>query len=179
MGLDMYLSEERYLSNWAHNEGKDSYKQGEKVLKTIGATDLMDRTTGGVEVKFPVAYWRKANAIHSWFVEYVQNGVDNCASYQVSTGQLETLVGRCQAILTAKASGGPNWIAIAKDPEFGLPPEEGFFFGNTDIDDKDGAKWYLMDLEYTIERLLPVIIRLRDEDVEYFDKGTISYQSSW
>jgi hypothetical protein len=178
MGLDMYLSEERYLSNWAHNEGKDSYSQGEKVLKIIGATDLMDRNTGGVEVKFPVAYWRKANAIHNWFVTYVQNGVDNCASYHVSTEELETLVGRCQAILTASSTGG-NWQAIANDPEFGLPPTEGFFFGGTDIENEDGAKWYLADLEGTIEMLMPVIVHMNDEDVDYFDKGMISYQASW
>jgi hypothetical protein len=31
-----------------------------------------------------LAYWRKANQIHNWFVKNVQNGQDNCMPYEVS-----------------------------------------------------------------------------------------------
>ncbi|NLK92374.1 MAG: hypothetical protein GX273_04465 [Bacteroidales bacterium] len=39
-----------------------------------------------------IMYWRKANEIHNWFVENVQNGVDDCGYYEVSIDQLYDLM---------------------------------------------------------------------------------------
>ena len=30
-------------------------------------------------------YWRKANAIHGWFVKNAQQGIDDCRTYSVDT----------------------------------------------------------------------------------------------
>ena len=35
-----------------------------------------------------VGYWRKANQIHKWFVDNVQDGVDDCGEYKVTKEQL-------------------------------------------------------------------------------------------
>ena len=73
-----------------------------------------------------VAYWRKANAIHKWFVDNVQSGKDDCDSYEVSREQLVKLLGDCEQV---KAH---NELA-----EELLPTQSGFFFGSIEYD-----KWY-------------------------------------
>ena len=45
-----------------------------------------------------IAYWRKANEIHNYFVEYVQHGVDDCGTYDVSKKQLEDLLYKCKEV---------------------------------------------------------------------------------
>lgn len=104
-----------------------------------------------------VGYWRKANAIHKWFVNNVQDGEDDCGYYEVTKEQLEELLGICNT--------------IKSDPESAsslLPTQCGFFFGSTDYDE-----WYMQDIESTIEILTSV---LKETD---FDKQMIAYSSSW
>ena len=43
-----------------------------------------------------IIYWRKANAIHKWFVENVQEGVDDCGEYEVTVEQLTELRDLCK-----------------------------------------------------------------------------------
>jgi len=51
------------------------------------------------EVSLEAMYWRKANAIHGWFVENCQDGEDNCQEYWVSREKLINLKDLCQDIL--------------------------------------------------------------------------------
>ena len=37
-------------------------------------------------------YWRKANAIHQWFVHNAQNDNDDCKKYPVKRKKLESLL---------------------------------------------------------------------------------------
>ena len=48
-------------------------------------------------------YWRKANAIHGWFVRNCQDGVDECEPADVTREQLEQLVADCRTVLANKA----------------------------------------------------------------------------
>lgn len=107
-------------------------------------------------------YWRKANQIHKWFVDNVQNGVDNCGDYYVSTKNLQELLDVCKEV---KAS--PD-----KAPEL-LPTQEGFFFGGTEYDE-----WYFKDIDYTIEQLSKILEEEKqlNEDGFYSD---FEYHSSW
>lgn len=135
-----------------------------------------------------VAYWRKANQIHNWFVENVQDGMDDCGYYEVSRQQLQELLGDCRDVLTyadcelQEMDGGLERIdgewkqtkimgrkIINKDVVADiLPTTSGFFFGSTEYDE-----WYLRDIENTIEQLNEV---LNDTD---FEKDAIFYTSSW
>jgi len=126
MGLDMYL--DRVTKVPAIGESKDSTE---------------------------VAYWRKANAIHAWFVENVQGGVDKCEPHEVIKKQLEELLLIC------------NYVFETRDTEQ-LPTQGGFFFGSTDYD-----QWYLDDLKSTIEQLQKVV------DETDWKNEKIIYQSSW
>jgi hypothetical protein len=61
-------------------------------------------------------YWRKFNALHNWFVANIQDGVDDCGSYEI---QIENLN---DCIATLKE------VAKTKNHKL-LEPKSGFFFG--------------------------------------------------
>lgn len=63
---------------------KKAIKQLEPYfIKRYGAWDK-EHKYGFNSIAEDVGYWRKANAIHAWFVKNVQGGVDNCQSHEVS-----------------------------------------------------------------------------------------------
>ncbi len=70
MGLDMYLNAKRYL--W-HSEDN----LAEQIAENF--PELADARVK--EITAEVMYWRKSNAIHKWFVDNVQGGVDDCGNY--------------------------------------------------------------------------------------------------
>jgi hypothetical protein len=104
-----------------------------------------------------VAYWRKANHIHKWFVDNVQGGVDDCGAYKVTQEQLIQLHNTCNEVLN-----NPNLA------EQLLPTQPGFFFGGTDY-----YEWYYNDLRNTVQII--------DEILEYksYCLDDLYYSSSW
>jgi hypothetical protein len=115
-----------------------------------------------------VAYWRKANAIHAWFVHNFQDDVDECQySKPISREALAGLVERCKRILAGDPANPFDNGAI--DPKIAgelLPTQGGFFFGTYEY-----GEWYREGLRETIEQLEPVIAE-RNDDV-------FVYNSSW
>ena len=148
MGLDMNLTAKRYLSEY--DPGDADLIQGIRDLN-FGVDDLQPK-----EVSFRVMYWRKANAIHRWFVNNVQDGVDNCAEYYVSEEDLITLRDICVEVLSDNTKA-----------ETLLPTQTGFFFGNPEFDE-----WYFNDLRDTVDCLN----KLFEMDTSNFD---FYYSSSW
>jgi hypothetical protein len=150
MGLDMYLRGSLYLSDYAGEEIQ-------QVRNDLGST--LERILGvkaaPKEIKVEVGYWRKANAIHKWFVDTAQGGVDDCKTYDVSREQLRRLRDLCRDALLHRD----------RAPEI-LSTREGFFFGSTDYND-----WYFTDLENTI--------RIIDTALELPDNWYLEYSSSW
>ena len=126
------------------------------VVNAAGVATLVDvESIYGVDVSVNVAYWRKSNQIHNWFVINVQRGEDDCGEYYVSHNKLKELVNTCTLAITNK------------DPNL-LPPREGFFFGSTDVDE-----YYWADIMDTITQLQPILDRPDFENLSFF------YQSSW
>ena len=153
MGLDMYLEAEQYFS--------DMFEPGtyKIILAASGLTDLASKQAPGLTVSVPVAYWRKANAVHNWFVQNVQNGVDDCGRYYVSPEKLGTLYDTVSDALDFYNDGN-----AAKAAEL-LPPTAGFFFGSTELDED-----YKYDLQLTLDQLAPLL------DLSKYD---FYYHSSW
>jgi len=150
MGLDMYLNASRYLSDY--NEADKQKK--EQLFKLF--PELKAYTAQATkEVTVEVGYWRKANAIHNWFVHNVQNGEDNCAKYNVHPDHLMKLKSLCEQVLA------DHNLAVEL-----LPPTGGFFFGSTEIDEG-----YFQDLSDTIQII--------DRVLALPDGWWIEYQSSW
>ena len=163
MGLDMYLIRKRKNIKEAI-ENYDWYPDDE------------------------IAYWRKANQIHKWFVDNIQDGNDDCGYYEVKKEDLQELVDICNRIIReTKLIDGKvlsreyyeNGEHI-KEYEIGkvidnqklceelLPSQSGFFFGGTDYDE-----WYFNDIEYTKNRLEAIIQLLE------WDLYDVYYGSSW
>lgn len=148
MGLDMYLNAKRYLFHKGDSEIVD-------VIKAEGIEGMGDMTPK--EISCSAMYWRKANAIHKWFVDNVQDGEDDCREYEVSEEQLSLLANLCRHVCKERG----ETVEM-------LPPCEGFFFGSTKLDD-----YYWEELERTaseIEKLL---------SVRGIEKWYFTYQSSW
>lgn len=168
MGLDMYLSAKKYVSKYGFNgggwENRTPNPEFEEITQKSGLQSFCEDPSVniyGATVSVNAAYWRKANQIHQWFVNNVQDGNDNCGEYYVSDEQLEELRSVCNEILANRGD-----TSFAEDL---LPPAEGFFFGSTDFDE-----WYYQDIEYTAERLKEILeMKENDHNVSFY------YQSSW
>lgn len=154
MGLDMYFSAKKYMSKYFDTA---DVKRIEQVNDIFGVTGIEDEDYGAQEVTFRVAYWRKANAIHDWFVKNCQDGRDECQEAWVSREQMQELIDICKQI-----------IADPKKADDLLPTASGFFFGSTEYDD-----WYMGQLQYTADRMEKI---LKDPA---FAKADFYYQSSW
>lgn len=160
MGLDMYLHKKTYIgAKWEHRNVKGT------VYLTMGGKELPIRLERISTIDEEVGYWRKANHIHKWFVENVQDGKDDCGEYCVSVEQLKKLLDDCKAVLEKKDKRGAK--KTAKEV---LPTQEGFFFGSTDYDEG-----YWQDIQDTIE-ILEVVI---NEELQGRTGGDYYYHSSW
>ena len=165
MGLDMYLNARKHLSKIDYKalQANDelTYNSPEAVYPKFNdlmeITQLTDVATDmyGASVEVTCAYWRKANQIHNWFVTNIQEGNDNCGEYYVSQDKLIELLALCTHSLEKK------------DPSL-LPPQGGFFFGGTDIDE-----WYWRDLTNTINQLERIFALPEVDNLSFY------YNSSW
>jgi hypothetical protein len=147
MGLDMYLTAKRYIYDFG-DDGKALREQ------------LQDLKVNGMNVKelsYEAGYWRKANAIHQWFVINVQKGVDNCREYLVTTEQLEKLLELVNEVLRNRDKA-----------EELLPTCNGFFFGSDLYD--EGYFDDLLQTKAIIENILSI------DDLPKYD---FYYTSSW
>lgn len=151
MGLDMFL-----MGRYNVRFGSESEKLGAEIESLL--PDLADipshwgpDTHKVREITVDLGYWRKANAIHRWFVENCQDGVDDCGTYPVSRANLQTLLELCQRVL--------GFRHLAEEQ---LPTLEGFFFGGTAYDDA-----YYQDVEDTIKIIKDCLRLSPNWDFEY------------
>lgn len=188
---------EAYISGYEFypHESRNRYRS---FLRAAGLQSVADPDTpsahiisdgaGGFALQACVAYWRKANQIHAWFVDECQGGVDECQlSDPIPREKLLELRNLCARILgkTELEEGTVN-MGYLITPEAGwepiqekglvianpalaqeyLPPREGFFFGSTDYD-----HGYVHDLIDTVQQIDRAI--RAPEDVVFL------YHSSW
>lgn len=190
MGLDMYLDKCNRKA-WGYKDMDiDKMKVNNPALYEELKPFIVTRGKYAPWESFfaEVGYWRKANAIHRWFVDNVQDGVDNCGSYEVSKEQLEELLNICTEVKSkcqmkqgyvkngSKLNGGV-WCPIMEEGEYIdnpevaaelLPTQGGFFFGSTEYD-----QWYMEDINDTIDIITKVF-----ETVD-FDNEMVIYSASW
>ena len=150
MGLDMYLSARKYVSDFGFKP--EDTKLNASIKESLGfAPDEF----GHIYVEMEVAYWRKANQIHAWFVDNVQNGVDDCGDYSVSRDNIIKLVELCDK-------------AIDNKDTTLLQPKSGFFFGSTEVDE-----YYWEELKRTKDVLNQILNDKR------LDECNFEYHASW
>ena len=162
MGLDQYLTAKKYVSKWDYsNDYRD--KAVSQEFQDLLPMDTPDITRygqfAGITVEYPVGYWRKANAIHNFFVQEVGESVDDCREMYVHRDVLVDLRERCAEVI-----GSDDMEEMAK--EVGLETVSGFFFGDTEYGD-----WYKEDLKLTVE-ICDFVLALPEE-------YSLHYQASW
>jgi hypothetical protein len=157
MGLDMYLEARRFVSGWSHTKEEEK-AIFDSLVKAINMDGLHDERFATVNVN--VAYWRKANHIHNWFVQNVQDGEDDCKQYHVTREKLLELEQLCRDVCQA----GTADVASAK-----LPLATGFFFGSDQYDE-----YYFEQTDWTAKRIAELMIAIPDDGMLDF-----YYQSSW
>ena len=181
MELDMYLEKKIFI--WSNNRGD---------LKITGCKSAINPE----KVKYIIeeaGYWRKANAIHKWFVDNLADGEDyNGHKLYVSQENMQKLLDIVNKVLKAsvlvkgKIQNGTRsykdektgeYISnepIMEDGEYIedqtvakelLPTAEGFFFGSTAYD-----QYYYSNLVDTKKILEEA---LKDKE------GSYEYSASW
>lgn len=167
MGLDMFLNKRFYVGA-SDNPGISGVivvsKDGKKLPIRLERVSYIEEE---------VAYWRKANQIHKWFVDNIQDGVDDCKPYHLQISDLEHLLDTCKAVMeTLKLDEQGNIIDSSIAREL-LPTESGFFFGDTGYNES-----YYDDIKHTIS-ILEEIIQEGKSEKEQGISIDYAYQSSW
>lgn len=159
MGLDMYLEARKYVSGYSHRP-LDEQNEYEEVLASAGVSraDFSTEASPFATISINVAYWRKANQIHNWFIaKYAEQ--DDCKPVFIGEiGRLRELRDICQEVLDDKSKA-----------EELLPTASGFFFGSTEFD-----QYYFEDLENTIEQLDKLL-----NNPKFAEGWDFIYQASW
>lgn len=160
MGLDQCLYKRTWISNgdWV----KEEHREDVTVTKGGAPHDKIKPKNIKYVVE-EIGYWRKANAIHRWFVDNVQNGVDNCEDYRVKIDQLEDLLKTCKEVKKNIEKG-----------EDLLPTQGGFFFGGTEYDSD-----YIHDIDNTIAIIEDLYVTDSEGNTRLDDGDGIYYSSSW
>lgn len=150
MGLDMYI---HAIQNATSSQ---TYEDVVTIINN-NATNECISTSGQSSSQIELGYWRKANAIHKWLVDNVQNGVDDCGLYPIHREHMIDLRHTCK-----KALDAPEQACKI------LPTSSGFFFGDVNYDN-----WYFDQLKYTVNLMDNLIL------IEPKIDWKLCYHSSW
>lgn len=159
MGLDMYLTKKLCFNTNHSVEKKISISKLNNKLKLLSSSDndVIINLNKLKSFEFDVYYGRKENHIHSWFVENVQDGYDDCREYWVLKKHLIELLNVCKEVINDKSKASKL-----------LPTKQGFFFGSTEYDE------FYFD---SIERLIKILEEeLKNENLDSYE---YYYSSSW
>ena len=166
MGLDMYLEARKYVSRGDWQDGEFIPSPDFLRAASFGPDGLTQYSDfGGATVCIPVGYWRKANAIHGWFVREVQGGRDECQDSYVPREKLVELRDACKSVMSLTVG-----VNRDKAEAVGLLPQAGFFFGSMEMDD-----WYYADLKHTIEMIDNILSLIPEDSWDW----SFYYHSSW
>jgi len=153
----MHLTKKTYVKNWNHTPDEQKFSISVKQNGKDHPYIKKDRIS---YIEENIGYWRKANHIHKWFVDNVQDGVDQCQITYVDHSQLKDLLDLCKEVKSNHT--------LAQEL---LPCSSGFFFGCEDYDD-----YYFNDIDNTIA-IIEEELATVDEDGCY--SGSVYYHSSW
>lgn len=178
-GVDFKTLPPKYVREFYKQHGKYGY----------ASWDTEQQFSGRYRIIEEVGYWRKANQIHNWFVENVQDGVDDCSYHnEVTEEDLLDLLNICNRVLAScelvdgQICNGYSYENGVKKPimepgkhvkdssvaEELLPSTSGFCFGSTDYDE-----YYVDEIKKTIDIINKVL------ETTDFETQMIYYCSSW
>lgn len=133
MGLDqyIYISKENLTDNYYENLGEAVYENDE--IQYYNDTSVLTE----------IAYFRKSNWLHGYFdrlcEERTGHEIGDCEYFVFNKRDLHTLLETVRDVIATDS------VAYAED---WLPPQSGFFFGSTAIDD-----YYFEDLQDFVDTM--------------------------
>lgn len=148
----MYLYKKTPVDTEEKTDPKDRFsiriKRGGKKYNAINKNRI-------TEITEEVIYWRKVNAVHKWFVDNIQDGIDNDYEYYAPVFKLKELLDKCELVLEEPKTAPKH-----------LPTLNGFFFGNIEYNED-----YFNGITYTRDMLKQILAEDND--------GRFYYQSLW
>ena len=156
----MYLYKKTYVQNWEHNPPEQHHqieiKRGGVLREDIKPNRICYITE-------QVAYWRKFNALHGWFINNCGGGVDECQDISVDEEKLKELLETLKEVSSN----------FTKAEEL-LPPTQGFFFGSDEVDE-----YYKEEVNSTI-KIIEDLLEENEQSKEYgLYSGDFEYRASW
>ena len=156
----MYLYKKTYVQNWEHNPPEQHHqieiKRGGVLREDIKPNRICYITE-------QVAYWRKFNALHGWFINNCGGGVDECQDISVDEEKLKELLETLKEVSSN----------FTKAEEL-LPPTQGFFFGSDEVDE-----YYKEEVNSTI-KIIEDLLEENEQSKEYgLYSGEFEYRASW
>jgi hypothetical protein len=156
----MYLYKRTYVQNWEHNPPE---QQHQIEVKKNGVVRNDIKPNRICYITEQVAYWRKFNALHGWFVNECAGGLDECQNIYVEEDKLVELLETLKKV--------SDNFTLAKEL---LPPVQGFFFGGDEIDE-----YYKEDVNSTI-KIIEELLKEHEQSKEYgLYSGDFEYRASW
>ena len=156
----MYLYKKTYVQNWEHNP-PEQHHQIEIKRGGVLRTDIKPNRICYITEQ--VAYWRKFNALHGWFINNCGGGVDDCQDISVDEEKLKELLETLKEVSSN----------FTKAEEL-LPPTQGFFFGSDEIDE-----YYKEEVNSTI-KIIEDLLEENEQSKEYgLYSGEFEYRASW
>lgn len=204
MGVENYLDWQRRMEEGSEYANCSSFEEwcGRKEIPSFDMIDFYtpfykayysdwdtEHQHPWMRIHEEVGYWRKANHIHNWFVENIQDGEDDCRYHrEIGKADLLDLLDICEVVLAScnliegEVCNGHSYRngvetpimehgKYVEDPKTAkelLPTTSGFFFGGTDYDE-----WYVESIKNTIRIIRNVLATTN------FDTHMICYISSW
>ena len=156
----MYLYKKTYVQNWEHNPPEHLH-QIEIKRGGVLRTDIKPNRICYITEQ--VAYWRKFNALHGWFINECGAGVDECQDISVDEEKLKELLETLKEVSSN----------FTKADEL-LPPTQGFFFGSDEVDE-----YYKEEVNSTI-KIIEDLLEENEQSKEYgLYSGEFEYRASW
>lgn len=191
MGLDMFLWKMKKQQGKTFNEVLELKRKfdNEEIIKEQLRPYIFHTKLENINYEYDslfkeVYYWRKANFIHQWFVDNIQDGIDDCGDYRVTQKDIQLLIETLEKVylsldgkemITKKVKDGTieyeEKVFKEEDLEKAkelLPTQEGFFFGGIEYD------------EYYFEQIKDTLNDLQILDRSFdFENNYLIYGSSW
>ena len=156
----MYLYKKTYVQNWEHNP-PEQHHQIEIKRGGVIRTDIKPNRICYITEQ--VAYWRKFNALHGWFIENCAAGVDECQDISVDEDKIKELLETLKEVSSN----------FDKADEL-LPPTQGFFFGSDEVDE-----YYKEEVNSTI-KIIEDLLEENEQSKQYgLYSGDFEYRASW
>ena len=133
------------------------------VTKAAGVTNRYDLTNG------ICAYWQDASAVHKFFIDEVQDGIEDGRQHEVTVNKLWSLLHRVEAVIssTRLVDGTLENEVTAREL---LPTWSGFYGGNLNYDSS-----YWEALIYTRDQLRRILDSVQKVCYLPFEEDGITY----